>query len=137
EYTEGKEEVEIDDFTCFVYTPPMIAAEKLRAICQQMEGYHLVKHPRARARDFYDIHSVVDKIALDVGSESFLELVRQMFEVKKVPLSFLGDIKDQYDFHEGNWKEVQAAIGDMNAEFQFYFDFVVGLTKKLEPLWVE
>src|SRR5277367_5415773 len=51
EYTAGKVSVELDDYTIYVYPPPMIALEKLRAICQQMDDYAptgRTKHPRAR-----------------------------------------------------------------------------------------
>jgi len=39
EYTIGKVSPELDDYTIYVYSPPMIASEKLRAICQQMDDY--------------------------------------------------------------------------------------------------
>src|ERR1035441_4071589 len=39
EYTGGKEEHELDNYTIYVYSPEMIAIEKLRAICQQMPEY--------------------------------------------------------------------------------------------------
>jgi Nucleotidyl transferase AbiEii toxin, Type IV TA system len=51
EYTAGKAERELDDFTIYVYTPEMIVVEKLRAICQQMPEYPHRGHPAARARD--------------------------------------------------------------------------------------
>ena len=137
EYTQGKEEAEIDHYTCYVYTLPMIAAEKLRAICQQMEGYPLVKNPRARARDFYDIYSIVDARAMDLGKKEFIELVAHMFEAKKVPLSFLGEIQDQYDFHAQDWPAVRDTIQDVDQDFRFYFDFVVKQVGKLESRWVE
>ena len=48
--------MELDDYTIYVYSPTMIAIEKLRAICQQMPEYALQRRPSARARDFYDIY---------------------------------------------------------------------------------
>ena len=39
EFTAGKTQREIDGFTVYVYTPEMLVAEKLRAICQQMPEY--------------------------------------------------------------------------------------------------
>jgi len=36
EFCAGKTDVEMDDYAVYVYTPEMIAIEKLRAICQQM-----------------------------------------------------------------------------------------------------
>jgi Nucleotidyl transferase AbiEii toxin, Type IV TA system len=67
EYCRGKVEAELDAFTVFVYSPEMIAAEKLRAICQQMPDYPLNPHGHARARDFYDIHTVVTRAPVDIG----------------------------------------------------------------------
>lgn len=60
EYCELKEEVDLDGYTIYVYTPAMLAFEKLRAICQQMPEYStIVKNPgqSARARDFFDIYN--------------------------------------------------------------------------------
>ena len=34
EFCDGKEQTELDAFTIYVYSRPMIAAEKLRALCQ-------------------------------------------------------------------------------------------------------
>ena len=55
EYTGGKAEHEIGDFTIYVYTPEMIAVEKLRAICQQMSEYPHTGNKKARARDFSEL----------------------------------------------------------------------------------
>lgn len=48
EYVTGKLELEFDDYTIYVYSPSMIAIEKLRAICQQMPEYPLQRRPSAR-----------------------------------------------------------------------------------------
>jgi len=137
EYTQGKEEAEIEDCTCYVYTVPMIAAEKLRAICQQMEGYDYVKNPRARARDFYDVYSIIDARALNFARPEFLSLVRHVFEAKEVPLFYLAKIEEQYDFHAQDWSAVKDSIVDVTRDFRFYFDFVVKQVEKLKPLWVK
>jgi len=39
EFCEGKVQRQFDDYIVYVYSLEMIAAEKLRAICQQMPGY--------------------------------------------------------------------------------------------------
>lgn len=134
EYVEGKMEVEVDDFSVFAYTPAMIAAEKLRAICQQMEGYKPVRHPRARARDFYDIYAIVDSRALRLGEHT--ELIERIFEAKSVPLEFLGRIEGTRAFHAQDWPAVQDSIDNgERQDFDFYFDFVVGEVNKLKALW--
>jgi hypothetical protein len=52
EFCEGKTETKLEEFTIYVYTPPMLAIEKIRAICQQMTEYRIRVSKTARARDF-------------------------------------------------------------------------------------
>lgn len=137
EYVAGKEEAEIDDYLCYVYTLPMIAAEKLRAICQQMDGYPLTAHPRPRARDFYDIYAVVTERSLDFARPDFHDLVRHMFAAKEVPLSFLAKIGEEEAFHAQDWPAVRDSIKSGARDFAYYFAFVVRELAKLKPLWEE
>lgn len=137
EHTQGKTAVELDGCTCFVYTLPMIFAEKLRAICQQMEDYPHVQKPRSRSRDFYDIWAILDARRLQPDTEEILTLISEIFASKDVPLSLLGKIHTVYDFHVQDWSEVQNDIAEPTHEFRYYFDFVVAQTKKLETLWVK
>jgi hypothetical protein len=76
EYTDGKAEHEVDDFRVYVYTPTMIAVEKLRAICQQMPEYPHTGNKKARARDFYDIYQVLTSYAIDITTEENRALIR-------------------------------------------------------------
>ncbi len=50
EFCEVKQEVELNNYTIYVYTLPMMAIEKLRAICQQMPDYPLRPYSSPRAR---------------------------------------------------------------------------------------
>lgn len=96
EYVEGKARAELDDYTIYVYTPGMIALEKVRAICQQMEEYTpTARTRRPRARDFYDIHTIVTRAGFRFGAPGALDLAAMIFGAKEVPLSLLGGIKDQ------------------------------------------
>jgi len=136
EYCEAKEPRERDGFSFFVNSLPMIAAEKLRAICQQMDGYEGRRNKKPRARDFYDIHAVVRSGVVLTAPEN-KDLVRAAFEAKEVPLAFLGRIEDSREFHEVDWPAVANSIAAVeNRGFGFYFDFVVREVIKLEPLWV-
>ncbi|MCC6536588.1 MAG: nucleotidyl transferase AbiEii/AbiGii toxin family protein [Bryobacterales bacterium] len=91
EYTAGKIRVELDHYTIYVYSPAMIALEKIRAICQQMAEYEPTgKTKRARARDFFDIHAVVTKTGFSFGSPASLEMAPLIFAAKEVPLHLLG-----------------------------------------------
>ncbi|HTQ10802.1 MAG TPA: nucleotidyl transferase AbiEii/AbiGii toxin family protein, partial [Fimbriimonadaceae bacterium] len=68
EYCAEKEIVNVDGTHISVYTPEMLVAEKLRAICQQMSEYARVvkSHPTSRARDFVDIVNLIDAFSIDM-----------------------------------------------------------------------
>jgi len=137
EYCEPKREVELDDFIIYVYTPEMIAAEKVRAICQQMPVYPLIVHHHPRARDFYDIALVVKECQVSFATPENQQLVRDIFSAKEVPLSLIGQIASYREFHRADWPKVEQAVAQPLLPFDDYFDFVVAETAKLQPLWVE
>lgn len=138
EYTAGKTRAELDSHTIYVYTPQMIALEKLRAICQQMEEYTFTRTTRApRARDFYDIHTIVTRTDFRFDSGENDELLRAIFATKEVPLSLLGKIPEQREFHRTDWPSVQVTTVGPLEEFDFYFDFTLEQLKALHPLWME
>lgn len=112
EYCVGKEPVEIDHFTVYVYTPIMITCEKIRAICQQTPSYaaFVKKHQAPRARDFFDIHETVRRFDLDVLSVESCELVRNMFLAKRVPLESLSAIEPEREFHRQDWPAVKDTV---------------------------
>ena len=56
EFCAGKQERFLDDYTIFVYSPAMIVAEKIRALCQQMPEYSLRRNPAPRAREIGRAH---------------------------------------------------------------------------------
>jgi predicted nucleotidyltransferase component of viral defense system len=138
EYVYGKLEMALDDYVIYVYSPTMIAIEKLRAICQQMPEYKLQLRPSARARDFYDIHLVVSLTRMNLNSPENLELVRHIFAAKEVPLWLMGRIKDQKEFHRPDWDSVRASSNNPDlAVFDDYFDFVVEQVNSMKALWEE
>ena len=135
EYVEGKIDQDLDYVTIRVYTPTMVAAEKLRALCQQMSEYVLRRNRRGRARDFYDIFLAVTGAHVDLQSAESQILITEMFAVKQVPLQLLGKLESQRNFHRPDWPSVTAAVPDQLEEFDFYFDFVLDQVRALEPLW--
>ena len=135
EYVEGKSDQDLDYVTIRVYTPAMVAAEKLRALCQQMPEYVLRKNRSARARDFYDIFLAVTGAHVDLQSAESQTLITEMFAIKRVPLRLLGELESQRNFHRPDWPSVIAAVPDPLKEFDFYFDFVLDQVRALEPIW--
>jgi hypothetical protein len=133
EYIAGREEHELDHYSIYVYTPEMIVIEKLRAICQQMAEYTEPRLASARARDFFDIHEAISKRAIDLTTPANLELLRLIFEIKKVPLSLLSLVRNTREFHRPDWYSVDA--GQIKS-FDFYFDFVLVQIEGLKTLGV-
>lgn len=137
EYTAGREPKDLDGFRIFVYSPEMIVAEKLRAICQQMKEYAPVikrkREPTARARDFIDIHTVIEHFGLAMTSPKNRDLIRNVFAAKKVPLELLAKIPEYQDFHERDFQAVKdtGKSGKRLKAFEFYFETVVLLAREL------
>jgi predicted nucleotidyltransferase component of viral defense system len=140
EYTTGKQEAELDGYRIYVYSPEMIVCEKLRAICQQMPEYGpIVKRGRqgsARARDFWDIYVLVNSLRLDFADMKNVDILREMFRAKRVPMELLNNIGNYRDFHRADFPSVAATVkaGVKLEEFDFYFNFVLDIVKKLKSL---
>jgi len=135
EYCAGKIKTELDNYTIHVYTPAMLAVEKLRAICQQMPEYKLIGNPRPRARDFYDIHLIGTQAGVELNSSGCLDLIPAIFIAKDVPLRLISQIPNQREFHRPDWPAVQASVLGKLDEFDYYFDFVVRQTSSLKIPW--
>jgi predicted nucleotidyltransferase component of viral defense system len=137
EFCGGKTETQFEKFAIYVYTPPMLAIEKLRAVCQQMAEYPIRVAKTARARDFYDVYVIIEESKIDLGDAENLELMRQIFPAKEVPLRLLGLTEKYREFHRQDWPSVEATVGRELKPFDFYFDYVLGVIRKLESLWIE
>jgi len=137
EFCTGKTEAELDDYTIYVYTPEMIAIEKLRALCQQMAEYKTRIHKTARARDFYDIYILVTQAHVDLSSPENLELTRNIFAAKEVPLTLIPQIAESKEQHRPDWPSVEAAVTGPLRSFDDYFEFVAEQIQSLKPLWIE
>jgi predicted nucleotidyltransferase component of viral defense system len=137
EFCKGKIETELDAYTIYVYTPAMIAIEKLRALCQQMDEYKARIHKTARARDFYDIYTLVMQARIELSSVENLELTRNIFAAKEVPLTLIPRIAESKEQHRPDWPSVEAAVTGPLLSFDAYFNFVVERIQSLEPLWIK
>lgn len=131
EYTDGKQVADLDGYRIYVYSPIMIVCEKLRALCQQMDEYKpIIKRSRAgrpRARDFIDIYTLVGTLKLDVSSDEAIDMLVEMFRLKRVPIEWLGLIQNYREFHRQDFPAVAATVspGVELKGFDFYFDYVV------------
>ena len=129
EYAEVKDEITVDGYRIYVYTAEMIVFEKLRAICQQLPQYSEIVPsftPRARARDFYDIYMIMQQHPIEVCREDKMDLIKHIFDSKRVPVSFIKEIRDHKYIHAGDWESVKDTISatEKIENFDFYFDYV-------------
>jgi len=136
EFCDAKIETELDDYTIYVYSLPMIAIEKLRAICQQMPEYPQRPYAKARARDFYDIYAILTSEGIDLTTPEHLEMIKGIFAAKEVELSLLGKMVDARDFHAADWPAIQQSVSGELKDFDFYFDFVVEIVNQLKALGI-
>lgn len=137
EFCQGKAEHELDDYTIYVYTPDMIAIEKLRAICQQLPSYDARANKTARARDFYDIHALVTQAGVNLASARNLELTKNIFAAKDVPLDLLAKIKNSMEQHRPDWPSVAAAVAGPMLNYEDYFKFVIDQIESMKTLWIK
>ena len=132
EYVTKKVAKDLEGAVVYVYTPEMLALEKLRALCQQNEKYRDIVFrmtPKSRARDFFDIYNINESFKIDFTSEENIELCKLIFEAKHVPTEYVKQLTEQKDLHEASW---QSVIDTVNPEielkdFDFYFNYVLKL----------
>lgn len=134
----GKHPSLIESHTVYTYyTAEMIVCEKLRALCQQMPEYLEVIHrPRAnaRARDLLDIHTVVERLGVEVDGAPFAHVLRATFAAKRVPLELLERLDLFREHHRGDFAAVAATVkaGVVLESYDYYFDYVVELCRRLK-----
>lgn len=136
EYCKGKVAKELDYYTIYVYTPIMIVIEKLRSICQQMEDYkNIVPSHRLRPRgqDFFDIYNLVQNYTLNLYEDDSLNMLKEMFSIKKVPLEFLLHIESEREFHRDSFDAVKDTVRPEIEikEYDFYFNHTLEIVDKL------
>jgi hypothetical protein len=79
----------------------------------------------------------MDNFAIDFESPPNLDLLRNVFDAKKVPLSLIGKIVHYREYHRPDFASVEATLKpNIQLEtFDFYFDYLVDRCKCLKPLW--
>lgn len=141
EFCSNKMPVEIDGYRVYVYTPELLLAEKLRAICQQMPEFAdtVSTHRRARARDFFDIWLLRDRYSLEPNSIALRDLITAVFAAKRVPLRLIERIPESREFHRLDFDAVRDTVrrGHRLRDFDFYFDHVIAFANELKTFWIE
>ena len=104
----------------------------------QLPEYELRGYSTPRARDFYDVHTIMVAGNIDITSSDNVELIKNIFEAKEVPLTFLAKIplKDTRDFHAVDWEAVKQSTTGEIEEFDFYFEYVVQIIEQLKAVGI-
>jgi len=140
EECSGKQERSLEGLTVYCYTPTMTVCEKLRAICQQMPSYAstIGTTTSARARDFFDIHALVERFRINLATSENVDLLHRMFGAKAVPVVLIKEIRNYREYHRPDFEAVQATVEPTVPleDFDFYFEYVVTHVAKLEALGV-
>jgi predicted nucleotidyltransferase component of viral defense system len=126
----------LDGYAIYVYAPELLVIEKLRAICQQMPGYEIFVpsiKPSARARDFFDIYTVMQYVSINLIDQSNRDLIKEVFGAKRVPLYYLKRIGDFREFHRSDFISVEATVKSKDSleNYDFYFNFVLSIVSGL------
>ena len=136
EYVAKKVAKDLEGAIVYVYTPEMLAIEKLRALCQQNPKYKdivLRMTPKSRARDFFDIYNINESFTIDFKSEENVKLCQDIFEAKRVPMEYIKELDAQRNLHKESWERVLNTIDPaiVPEDFDFYFDYVLKLFSHL------
>lgn len=137
EYVKSATKKDIKGAIVHVYTPEMLALEKLRALCQQVKDYKNIvisMTPKSRARDFYDIYNLTKHFNIDFTLDKNISLLQNIFNAKRVKTSYVNKVRNMKDFHKQSWNAVVDSV-DTNEdlkEFDFYFDFVLDTFKHIK-----
>lgn len=136
EYVADKRAKDIEGAIVYVYSPEMLALEKLRALCQQNIRYKEVVYSmtsKSRARDFYDIYNLTTSFSINFKSPENIELCNHIFDAKHVPLSYISLIGEQKELHRQSWESVINTVNQKEhlKDFDFYFDYVIRIFKHL------
>jgi predicted nucleotidyltransferase component of viral defense system len=136
EFVDKKIDYEIDGYTLFAYSPEMIICEKIRALCQQVPAYKTIVQsmtPKSRARDFFDIYTLITHFGIDLTQTENVELLKNILAAKNVPVDFIGEISNSKNLHEESYaglKDTVKASEEIEA-FNFYFEFVTKLIEEI------
>jgi hypothetical protein len=142
EYCQRKIRYDLQGYTGYANSPEEMVCEKLRAICQQMPEYGEIvpnPSPSKRARDFFDIFVMIERRGVDLSSPAMLDLTRNVFAAKRVPLSLISKIPLYRESHRSDFDAVKNTLkpGEEIKDYDYYFNYVIDKCRALEPLWKE
>lgn len=89
-----------------------------------------------RARDFYDIHVILTEGEIDWATPHCIEVAQSVFAAKEVPPQLIELIPRYRNFHQQDWASVENSVSGKLEDFNFYVDFLIQESTKLQSLWI-
>jgi len=77
------------------------------------------------------------KPKIEINSRKNIELLKCIFNAKRVPLKLIGDIGNYREFHRQDFDAVKDTMkpGIKLKDFDFYFDYTIRICEPLKSLW--
>ncbi|MCI3149675.1 hypothetical protein C5137_26575 [Bacillus cereus] len=134
-----KQEYEINNYTLKAPSPFILLCKKMIGILAHSPhiGDTPEKFKRARAQDFFDIHSLIASKMIhlqDLIQLNNLKLLQAMLTEKKIETSSLKDLKKLREFHQSNFAD---SVRNMSLiplkSFEYYFDFIIHIIDYMYP----
>lgn len=133
EYCGSKRSKMLQGVKVQCYTAELLVLEKMRAICQQHPSYRFTTR-KNRARDFYDIQRLTERI-----DDRFIETCRRhlgnVFQAKEVPIELLSAFWDQefLSNQELGFREVVDTVKGKVEAFEVYVQHARHLIRQIRP----
>lgn len=127
EYCGSVEKLKIGSVEIATYSRALLLLEKIRAICQQHSSYEL-KGVDSRARDFYDIEKLWQKVLKDKKHLTFIKECKihipHVFSSKNVPLELMDKIfePDFLEIQKSGWETVKSTVSERIDSFDYYVE---------------
>jgi hypothetical protein len=99
--------------------------------CSRWSGKSAAISPLVSRR----IYSLVTEAGVEFGSEAFRMLVRSMFDAREVPYALIAKLPEQREFHRQQEAALRDSVSGGYLGFDYYFDFTIAETVKLQLLW--
>lgn len=141
EYCGSSQKLKIKDgVEIIAYSRPLLAVEKIRALCQKHKDYKYGKeHHLPRARDYFDIEKLYAKSLKKGEGDIFIKEAAKVlipcFSKKEVDIEILDKIfeKDFLTVQENDWKSVTSTVKDADS-FEYYVEILKQVIERIKEL---
>lgn len=137
EYCNSIEPFKLKTVEIKTYSRTLIVLEKIRAICQQHPTY-ILKENDSRARDFYDIEKLWQKVLKDKNQGPFIDDCKKhidhVFKAKEVPMNILELIFEEsfIELQKQAWETVKNSVSERIDDFEYYVENLKQIVKLIK-----